>query len=84
MLSCGSDCVTFLNSLMKGIPKDFFNKSDKQKYDYVDKNFFRISITSFIDKYNFEAKSVKKECVHVITPDLKRIPFSVYNMLHRG
>jgi uncharacterized radical SAM superfamily Fe-S cluster-containing enzyme len=84
MLSCGSDCVTFLNSLMKGIPKDFFNKSDKQKYDYVDKNFFRISITSFIDKYNFEAKSVKKECVHIITPDLKRIPFSVYNMIHRG
>ena len=40
-------------------------------------------ISSSVDRHNFDAKSIKNEYVHVITPDLKRIPFSAYNMLHR-
>ena len=35
---------------------------------------------SFIDKYNFDMKSMQKECVHIVTKDLKRIPFSSYNI----
>ena len=55
----------------------------KQKIEYVDENTFRISVTSFVDKYNFDERSIQKECVHIITPDLKRIPFSAYNMIYR-
>ncbi len=51
--------------------------------DYVNNNFFRISIKSFIDIYNFDIKSVQKDCVHIITPELKKIPFSTYNMFYR-
>lgn len=52
--------------------------------NYVNNNFFRISIKSFIDIYNFDIKSVQKDCVHIITPDLKKIPFSTYNMFYRN
>ena len=41
---------------------------------FVDENTFRISVSSFGDIYNFDMKSVQKECVHIVTPDLKRIP----------
>ena len=34
-------------------------------------NFFRITVTSFLDRYNFDMKSAQKECVHVLTPDLR-------------
>jgi len=59
-------------------------KSKDKKIEFVDENTFRISVSSFIDAYNFDMKSMQKECVHIITPDLKRIPFSSYNIIHRS
>jgi len=65
------------------MPSNYLAMSSDQKADFINNNTFRISATSFIDKYNFDARSMQKECVHVITPDLKKIPFSAYNMIHR-
>jgi hypothetical protein len=79
-------CCDYLGALRdfgKVIPKSFYLKSRTEKIDYVSENTFRISATSFVDAYNFDMKSMKKECVHIITPDLKKIPFSAYNMLYR-
>jgi len=73
-----------LKKIYKIIPKKYFNKSEAEKIEYVSANTFRLSITSFIDAYNFDMKSMKKECVHIITPDLKKIPFSSYNILYRS
>ncbi len=75
--------LDFLKKLKPLIPAKFFLKSPKEKMEYVSENTFRISIVSFVDAYNFDMKSMKKECVHIITPDLKKIPFSAYNMIHR-
>ena len=50
---------------------------------YINDNLFRLSVASFIDAWNFDMKAMQKECVHVITPDLHKIPFSAYNLLHR-
>ncbi|OGO88033.1 MAG: hypothetical protein A2Y15_03190 [Clostridiales bacterium GWF2_36_10] len=77
-------CLDFLNDFNKLVPKSFlkWNKDDRVKY--LNENTFRITISSFVDKYNFDLKSMQKECVHIITPDLKRIPFSAYNMIHRS
>lgn len=85
LFSSPSCCNYFdLFSKLKPImPAKFFLKSQEEKIDYVSENTFRISITSFIDAHNFDMKSMKKECVHVITPELKKIPFSAYNMIHR-
>ncbi|NTW53198.1 MAG: radical SAM protein [Chlorobaculum sp.] len=82
----GQACCDYLGALKdfsKFIPKSFFLKSRHEKIEYVSANTFRISITSFVDARNFDMKSMKKECVHIITPELKKIPFSAYNMLYR-
>ena len=76
-------CCDLINDIKKYIPKNFIFKSKEEKLKFVDENTFRISVSSFLDKYNFDMKSMQKECVHIITPDLKRVPFSAYNMLHR-
>jgi len=78
------DCVTkFFSSLSKIIPKDYKKMSNEEQMAWWDKHSFRVSIVQFLDKFNFNEKFVKKECVHFITPDLKRIPFSTYNLLYR-
>jgi hypothetical protein len=76
--------IKFHRAIKQILPSKLIVKSKKQRIEYVNESTFRISITSFLDKYNFETTSAKKECVHVITPDLKKIPFSTYNMLYRG
>lgn len=84
--SSTNSCCNYLGLLgnfYKIIPKSYFLKSKKEKIEYVSENTFRISVTSFVDAYNFDMKSMKKECVHIITPDLKKIPFSSYNIIHR-
>jgi 7,8-dihydro-6-hydroxymethylpterin dimethyltransferase len=81
-LAC--DCIRLKDEVMAILPDGYLAWTPQQRAEFIDKNTFRITISSFIDRYNFDAKSIKKECVHVITPDLKRIPFSAYNMLYRG
>jgi uncharacterized radical SAM superfamily Fe-S cluster-containing enzyme len=62
----------------------FLLKSKAERVQYINDNLFRLSVVSFIDAYNFDMKAMQKECVHVITPDLHKIPFSAYNLLHRS
>lgn len=76
-------CLDFLNDFNKIVPKNFLLWSKDDRVKYLNENTFRITISSFVDKYNFDLKSMQKECVHIITKDLKRIPFSAYNMIHR-
>lgn len=77
------DCMKFIKDFKFIVPKNFFKRTVEQKKEFIDNNTFRISINSFIDRYNFDLKSMQKECVHIITPELRRIPFSSYNMIHR-
>ncbi|MFZ2537854.1 MAG: radical SAM protein [Oscillospiraceae bacterium] len=76
-------CLDFLNDFNKMVPKNFLLWNTEDRVKYLNENTFRITISSFVDKYNFDLKSMQKECVHIITEDLKRIPFSAYNMIHR-
>ena len=82
----GSCCnpLKFLKDFKKFVPKDFMSWDLTSRSEYVSSNTFRISITSFVDKYNFDIKSMQKECAHIITTDFKRIPFSSYNMIYRS
>lgn len=77
------DYLELVKKLRKLIPAKYFFKTEEEKVEFVSSNTFRISISSFVDAYNFDMSSIKKECVHVITPDLKKIPFSAYNILYR-
>ena len=81
----GSCCnpLIFLKEFKKFVPKDFMNWDIEKRSEYVSNNTFRITISSFLDRYNFDIKSMQKECVHIVTEDLKRIPFSSYNIIYR-
>ena len=47
------------------------------------RNVFRVIIMQFLDAYNFDVRSVKKACVHIVHPDGRLIPFDTYNMFYR-
>jgi uncharacterized radical SAM superfamily Fe-S cluster-containing enzyme len=44
---------------------------------------FRIIIMEFLDPVNFDVKSVKRSCVHIVHPDGRIIPFDTYNLFYR-
>jgi uncharacterized radical SAM superfamily Fe-S cluster-containing enzyme len=46
-------------------------------------NVFRVIIMQFLDPYNFDVRSVKKSCVHIVHPDGRIIPFDTYNIFYR-
>jgi len=46
-------------------------------------NVFRVIIMQFLDPYNFDVRSVKKSCVHIVHPDGRIIPFDTFNMFYR-
>ena len=46
-------------------------------------NLFRVIIMQFLDPYNFDVRSVKKSCVHIVHPDGRIIPFDTYNLFYR-
>jgi hypothetical protein len=47
------------------------------------KELFRITITSFLDAYNFDVRRVMKCCTHHVLPTGHIIPFCAYNVLYR-
>jgi 7,8-dihydro-6-hydroxymethylpterin dimethyltransferase len=47
------------------------------------KNVFRITIVQFLDAYNFDVRSVKRSCIHIVHPDGRIIPFDTFNMFYR-
>ncbi len=47
------------------------------------RDMFRITITSFLDAYNFDVRRVMKCCTHHILPTGHIIPFCAYNVLYR-
>jgi len=46
-------------------------------------NIFRVIIMQFLDAHNFDVRSVKKTCVHIVHPDGRIIPFDTFNMFYR-
>jgi uncharacterized radical SAM superfamily Fe-S cluster-containing enzyme len=46
-------------------------------------NSFRVVILQFLDRYNFDIATVKRSCVHFVTPAGQIIPFDTYNTFYR-
>ena len=61
--------------------RDFFSKAVSQQLGASD--IFRITITSFLDAYNFDVRRVMKCCTHHVLPSGHIIPFCAYNVLYR-
>jgi len=46
-------------------------------------NTFRVVISQFLDRYNFDLGTVKRSCVHFVEPEGRIIPFDTYNTFYR-
>jgi uncharacterized radical SAM superfamily Fe-S cluster-containing enzyme len=46
-------------------------------------NIFRVMIVQFLDALNFDVRSVKKSCIHIVHPDGRIIPFDTFNLFYR-
>jgi len=63
------------------VAADFFSRAMAQELGASD--VFRITITSFLDAYNFDVRRVMKCCTHHVLPTGHVIPFCAYNVLYR-
>ncbi|MGA2497389.1 MAG: prolipoprotein diacylglyceryl transferase family protein [Tepidisphaeraceae bacterium] len=46
-------------------------------------NVFRIIIMQFMDACSMDLRSLKRSCVHIVSPAGRLVPFETYNLLHR-
>ena len=76
-------CCDFVRTFAALGPPGLLLRSRRTQARYVTESTFRISVTSFLDRFCFERRAAQRECVHVVTPDGLRFPFSAYNTLHR-
>lgn len=83
---CGGKTCNCLGFIKDCLPMSSLGMKalfSRDKVQFGTDNLFRITSTSFIDRFNFDMHSMKQECVHVLTPDLRKIPFSAYNIFYR-
>ena len=45
---------------------------------------FRVVISQFLDRFNFDLGTVKRSCVHFVQPDGGIIPFDTFNTFYRA
>jgi 7,8-dihydro-6-hydroxymethylpterin dimethyltransferase len=60
---------------------EFFTRALEERLTSAD--VFRITITSFLDAYNFDVRRLMKCCIHHVLPSGHVIPFCAYNVLYR-
>jgi uncharacterized radical SAM superfamily Fe-S cluster-containing enzyme len=60
---------------------EFFTRAIAEDLSPAD--VFRITITSFLDAYNFDVRRLMKCCIHHVLPSGHVIPFCAYNVLYR-
>jgi uncharacterized radical SAM superfamily Fe-S cluster-containing enzyme len=46
-------------------------------------NVFRVLFLKFLDAHDFDVRSVKRSCIHIVHPDGRIIPFDTYNLFYR-
>ena len=47
------------------------------------RNVFRVLFVKFLDPHDFDVRSVKRSCIHIVHPDGRLIPFDTYNLFYR-
>jgi uncharacterized radical SAM superfamily Fe-S cluster-containing enzyme len=48
------------------------------------RNLFRVLVMRFIDAWDFDVRAIKRSCVHIVSDDLRLIPFETMNLFYRG
>ena len=73
--------LSSVSSISSEVTQSFFQRAMQQQLGAED--VFRITITSFLDAYNFDVRRVMKCCTHHVLPSGHIIPFCAYNVLYR-
>jgi 7,8-dihydro-6-hydroxymethylpterin dimethyltransferase len=76
---CGGECEPPVAGT--AVAGDFFARALAEQLSPSD--VFRITITSFLDAYNFDVRRLMKCCVHFVLPSGHVVPFCAYNVLYR-
>ena len=76
---CGTDLG--LGTETAAPAAEFFARALAERLNPED--VFRITITSFLDAYNFDVRRLMKCCIHHVLPSGHVIPFCAYNVLYR-
>jgi hypothetical protein len=63
------------------LAEEFFRRALSEDLSPAD--VFRITITSFLDAYNFDVRRLMKCCIHHVLPSGHVVPFCAYNVLYR-
>ena len=63
------------------LAEEFFRRALAEQLDPED--VFRVTITSFLDVYNFDLRRLMKCCIHHVLPSGHVVPFCAYNVLYR-
>lgn len=72
---------TASGSPAEALAQEFFSRALNEQLSPAD--VFRITITSFLDVYNFDVRRLMKCCIHHVLPSGHVIPFCAYNVLYR-
>lgn len=64
-----------------GLAGAFFSRAVASDLGAAD--MFRITTTSFMDRYNFDIRQLMKSCVHHLLPGGHLVPFDAWNTLYR-
>ncbi|MFK7986595.1 MAG: radical SAM protein [Sandaracinaceae bacterium] len=67
--------------VLPDVAREFFERALRE--EIAPEDVFRITITSFLDAYNFDVRRVMKCCIHHVLPSGHVIPFCAYNVLYR-
>jgi len=78
---CGGNCAPPSKIQNATLEESFFEEILAEQLGA--ENLFRITITSFLDAYNFDVRRVMKCCTHHVLPSGHVIPFCAYNVLYR-
>ena len=80
----GHSSVAYPRKSVGSVPsvaEEFFTRALAE--DLSPSDVFRITITSFLDAYNFDVRRLMKCCIHHVLPSGHIIPFCAYNVLYR-
>ena len=73
-----------LEALAQRLPGDLLEQPVEDRSRFVQENFFHLTVVSFLDGWNFDLNRACRECVHILQPDGRKMPFSAFNTIHRG
>ena len=82
---CSCACQTsWLSELFARLPSQVMEHTTQERSRIVHDRFFHVTVASFLDATNFDLNRACRECTHILQPDGRKIPFSVYNTIYRG